>query len=766
MRVPAARPDPGRRAQARLVWFSFLAIVLLVKVIVLSQLAAHPLLQPAGELDSGYYATLARQVASGDLTAGHRVFFISPLYIYFLAAILVVSGGGLIAAQVVQIVLGTAAVGLVWLTARDWFGLRAAWVAGALAALTGQFTFNEVLVLQSALDPFLTALALFLLARAWRLASPAALVTAGIALGLLVLNRPNALLFAVAAIGITAIARLGTTGAADGVKGRGHAKDFAPGRVAGRPGLQRARRSGQIGITARGWAAASFFAAGLALALAPVAIRNLIVSGEWALVASHGGLNFLIGNGPGATGTYRTLPAITPSIAGQEQDARRVAEAAEGRSLSDSEVSAHFYRQAWSWIRDHPGTAVALFARKIAYVFNAADISLNYSYAYYSRDEQTLLRFLFVGPWLLLPLGLFGAIAARPWSDAFVGGDEARRSGARAGAAAWCGWLSFVPIYAVSVALFFVSGRYRLPLLVPLCVTATGGLDPVWRLWRSGRLASMALAASLLAALAVATNWSFGLDDGRAQERTEMILRLVDGRDDVRASALMAGTERLHPEPALLLFRVGQAYLARGDAARAVPLLERAIAIEPSRHEVSLRLGQALLDVGRANEAIPHLRTALAAGVQPDQAAFDLARALAATGARQDSLAALRQIRGGESLDASSQYAVGRLALQLGDARLAEWYLQRAMNGRPGDVPLREALALAQSQQGRRREALATLEGAARLDPQSASVRVNLAVLHAEEGRYDEARRWAEEALRIQPDYERARAFLDALPPR
>ena len=56
-----------------------------------------------------------------------------------------------------QVAFGTAAVALVFVTARLWFGRPAAWAAATLAALTGLFTFYEILVLQAALDPFLTA---------------------------------------------------------------------------------------------------------------------------------------------------------------------------------------------------------------------------------------------------------------------------------------------------------------------------------------------------------------------------------------------------------------------------------------------------------------------------------------------------------------------------------------------------------------------------------------------------------------------------------
>ena len=149
-------------------------------------------------------------------------------------------------------------------------------------------------------------------------------------------------------------------------------------------------------------------AAGLALALAPVTIRNAAVAGDWSPASSHGGLNFYIGNNAEADGTYHHVPGITPNIQGQQEDARRVAEAAVGRKLDDGEVSAYFYGLGWSWMRCIRPTPRCCSRASCRFVFNAGYISLNYSYPFYAYDARTLLALLFVGPWLLLPLGLVG----------------------------------------------------------------------------------------------------------------------------------------------------------------------------------------------------------------------------------------------------------------------------------------------------------------------------------------------------------------------
>jgi tetratricopeptide (TPR) repeat protein len=672
---------------------------LAARLVVLAQLHDHPLLRPEAGLDTGAYVGLARKVVAGDFWLGPDPYFVSPLYIYFLAAIFAASGGSLLAAQLVQVLLGTAAVALVYADARRWVSAGRAWVAGLLAAGTGVFVFHEVTLLQAALDPFLTALALHLLSRALHDHRPASSVAAGIAFGLLALNRPNAL-----ACGLAAAA----------------------------------------GLAWIGWRRGLAALAGIALALAPIAIRNRIVSGEAVLVSSHGGLNFYIGNNPEADGTYHAVAGITPSIEGQARDATRVASRSLGRPASASEASAWFFRRAREWILAHSGTALRLFVRKLALTVNNADLALNYSYTYYSRDEPGLLRWLSVGPGLLVPLGLVGLAWRARARDGFVV------------------WALFAPVYALSVAAFFVSTRYRLPLLVPLCVGSAETIAFAATWLRLRRWRPLAALTAALAALAVVANWRFGLDDGRQNERTEMILYLVDnGRLD-EARPLLSRAEAADREPALLLFRVARALQEHGQPREAVDLLERSARLEPGRAEARLALGEALLDSGRPADAIPHLQAARDAGVRPDLVGIDLARALAATGRRAEAAQALRRVPV-PTADPASALALGLLALELDEPAFAEAALRSAVGSAPQAAEPREALGVALLRQDRLADAAQQLEAAVRLDPASATAHLNLAVVYAQSGRFDDARRHAREALRLKPNYAQAQDLLAAL---
>jgi hypothetical protein len=620
--------------------FLLLLVTVALKAAVLAHFNAHPLLQPVGEMDSGVYARLAADVAHGDVLLrgrGPEPFFVSPLYIYFLVAVHLLSAGSLLAAKFVQIALGTAAVGLVWGMTRRLFDDRAALVAGILYALTGVVTFHEVLILQAALDPFLTALSLFLLAvgltsgsfsakvngaeaaapggaRGWRWVAAGGgrgrWLAAGAAFGLLALNRPNALLcVAVIAVAL-AVAPL---------------KKGQPAARSG-PGARRPSLPFEENSLRRAWIAVAFLAGTAAVVALPFA-RNLIVSGEPVLISSHGGLNFLVGNGPGANGVYRWLDGITPSVTGQIADAKRIAEAETGRPLRAREVSSFFARRAWTWIGSHPAAATRLFAKKLWYVFSNDEMSLNFSFSWYRR-ESLLLTFLGVGPWLLVPLGGAGLALALLGAGKLPGRDAAV-------------WASFVPAYALLVAAFFVATRYRLPLFVPLAVGAGGAVSLLFEAWRAHKKKPLVVAACVALPLMALTLWPTGIDDGSSEEETQWVLHLIGSGDTSEAATHLGALAKTHPSSGLLWFRAGQAWAAAGHLDDAIPALERSLSIDPGQAETQNvlsaaheRRGMERVVAGELAAAVPDLEEAARLDSKNATVRLNLAAILAEKGDR------------------------------------------------------------------------------------------------------------------------------------
>lgn len=571
-------------------------LVLAARATVVAALGRHPLLAPSDGLDTGAYVALARRVAAGDvlLRALPEPFFVSPLYAWFLGAVLAVTGGSLKAALALQALLGAVAAWLAGDAARRLFGDRAAVPAAALLGLTGVVAFHEATLLQAALDPFLCALSLALLVRALEgEARPRAFLFAGLALGLFALNRPNVLPWAAVAAALLLFAR--------GL----------------RPGLR----------------PAAAFLLGAALGVAPATIRNVVVSGEPVLVSSHGGLNLLIGNGPGANGVYRWLDGVTPDIGGQAADTRRLAEAEAGRKLTAREVSARFAEKAWRWIVANPGTAVRLLALKCWYVLSGDEAPLNFSYPWYRR-ETGILRLLAVGPGLLVPLGGAGLALL------LAGAGRLPRRDALA-------WASFVPAYVVLVAAFFVATRYRLPLYVPLATAGGAALVILLDALRGRAVRRLALAGAVALPLALAALWPTGLDDGSAEEETQWVLVLVGRGEEAEAARRAEALAARHPQPGVLWFRVGQAEAQAGRLDEAEASLRRSLAVDAGQPETLRVLGAVLARRGMERVAAGNLAGAAAdleEAARLDPADATLRLNLAAVLAQQGDLARARAL--------------------------------------------------------------------------------------------------------------------------
>jgi Flp pilus assembly protein TadD len=699
--------------------FGLLAVFVL-KAVVLSELKDHPLLAPEAGLDTTAYVQLAHQVLDGNVGLGPGLYYVSPFYIYFLAALLGVFHS-FTAIRVFQVGLGTLAVGLIFLMARQWFGERAGWLAAILAAFTGLFTFYEVLILQSSVDGFFTAAALFVVAAALQRQNRVApafernalpMVVAGLIWGIQTLNRPNVM---IAVLGIAVV----------------------------------------MLIVQRRITPAALLVTGLLVGMAPVAVRNVVVAGEWTLVSSHGGLNFYVGNNADATGFYRPVPGVRPAIVGQEVDTRRIATQALGHPATDAEASSYFFGLAWTWISAHPLDATRLFVKKFAFTFHAVHLALPQSYAFFAYDTPGILRFLWVGPWLLVPLGLVGA---------WVGIRGSTGSSGSSGSG-FVVWISFVPMYATAVALFFVADRYRLPLMVPLCVCAGGALDFTIEAIRRSTLRALVAPTAVFAVLFAAVNWPTPwINDGRWTEGLRTAERLVIGKQYAEAERQAAWLDAHNPpHPGAGQLGVAQQLMALNDYDRALPYLTRAHAADPNEPYASYALGQALLKLGRAADAVPHLRQGFDAGIELQNGGEDYARALVDTGDLSSAAAALRRIQPADSADAEAWLRLGRMGMEGRAPEVAEPFFRHAAAMQPADAATRQQYGLNLLVLNRFADAARELSESARLNPRDADTLSRLAYAEAKLGRATEARQHALDALAVDPNDPLARQLLSLL---
>jgi len=660
-------------------------LALAVRLTYMWQTAGGPLFH-VNQGDARWHDEWARRIASGTLTDG-RPFFRAPLYPFFLAGVYRIAGDGPWAARVVQHVLGAASCVLLFLLARRVFSMPVALIASLLTALYGPLMYFENELLMEPLAAFLMLAALLSLTRAADAPTGGRWLMAGLLLGLCCITRPNFLL-----VVLVVLAWLAFTG----------------------------RRALSWGSRASG---ALSLLAGTALPIVPVTLHNVLVGGDFVLIASQGGINFEIGNNPASDGKTAAAPAwlIRHPHHGYLDNvyaaSRLVAENDLGRPLKDSQVARYWLGRGLAFWREQPAAAATLLLKKLYFLFNGLEIESNRS-LYLDRQWSPLFAALVWVRGLAFPFGLVGPLAV---AGLLMGGGDRRLAGLlRVLAAA----------YALSVVIFFVNGRFRVPLAPLACLFAAHGAHRVALHLARRRWGMLSLRLPALAGLVLLcnTNW-FGVravDEARQSWVVGSALAEL-GRMDEAMHRFQEALRR-EPDNPVTLADLGSLLLRRakaGDAALAASRFGRAVQVAPDYVPAWLGLGMCHL----ADPASPDEDAA--------RRCFDTALRLA-----PDHPPALVYL--------------GEWHLRRNELAKATELLQRAVRSDPRYAAARVTLARAYEAAGRIAQAMRECEEAVRLSPNEAYPHYRLGSLLLDAGDVPAAMAHLREATRLNPNLARA----------
>ncbi len=606
---PAPTPRISGTRDARRLLPLVLAAGLAVRIAYLLLDRGDPFFEPV-LLDARYYHQWAQRILAGDLV-GSGVFYGLPLYPYFLALCLGLLGGSVVAVKVVQILLGLVTILFTYRIGERLADATTGLLAAALAALYGPLFFHEAMLVPEAIGVPLYAAGFYCCCLFLDAPSVRRGALAGVVLGLACLTKAGVMPFVLLFVAALAV----------------------------RPALAAARPSpGALAAMILSFAAV----------LAPVTLHNRVAGGDWVLLTSHAGLNFYIGNNPQAEGVFRAPEGTGIALEAQIADSRAIAEAAAGRPLKPSEVSAYWSGKARDFIRDHPVRFLALSARKLLLALDARELSDLQDYGSAGRFNP-LMRF----PWpsfaVLGPLVVAGLLL----------GPVPRHR--------WCVVL-WIATYLAGLATFFVNARYRLPMLGVWFVLAALGLralalDVRARAWRS---------LAIWGLVVVATSWvtrlalvpidpardyvnagnlrleardyprarslyqqALSLDAESAQANLGMGIVLDQlGRGD-EAGPFYVRSVASSPDP-VAYNNLGSWYQQRGDLERAEQSYLRAVELKPRFAQAHDNLGIVYARRGDTAKAIESFRTALRLQPKSCQAATNLGVALEQSGQRED----------------------------------------------------------------------------------------------------------------------------------
>ena len=168
--------------------------------------------------------------------------------------------------------------------------------------------------------------------------------------------------------------------------------------------------------------------------------------------------------------------------------------------------------------------------------------------------------------------------------------------------------LLFIAAYTLAVVLFFVTGRYRLPVIPPLLLFAGYALTRL-RLLRGRQLAG---GLALPTALVVGLNVGIPAMNMKGDSQEHVYLASAYAAEGLLANALRHYEQALEMEPTheIALDDAGAVLARRGDFRRATASWERLLHHYPDRTDVRFRLAAMSLDTGdyaRAERHFEHL---------------------------------------------------------------------------------------------------------------------------------------------------------------
>ncbi|MCB1053270.1 MAG: glycosyltransferase family 39 protein, partial [Acidobacteria bacterium] len=237
------------------------------------------------------------------------------------------------------------------------------------------------------------------------------------------------------------------------------------------------------------------FGLGAALVILPVTWRNYAVSGEWVLISSNSGINLYIGNNPEADGYSAVIPDLN-TLTGLEGwnsfDYDLIVQKLslhEGRNLTHTQVSQFFSKKAKEFIFQNPGAFVKLCFRRLGLMIGPAEPHNN-KMLELEREYHWILRYLPRFS-LVFALSLFG-VALWIYDTRRLKRSWLENRGM---------WLMFawIFLYGGSYLPFFVTGRFRMPLLPFLMLIAGFGVDRALVLFRENRAIFFKAALPLMA---------------------------------------------------------------------------------------------------------------------------------------------------------------------------------------------------------------------------------------------------------------------------
>jgi tetratricopeptide (TPR) repeat protein len=537
-------------------------------------------------VDMEYHDEWARAIAAGNFW-GDEAFFRAPLYPYFLALLYAISGGSITFARIVQAAIGGGSAAVCYFVGIELFrDRRIAFLGAALLATIWTALYFDVELLLVVLEIFFGLLAVLFLSKARR-GHTVHFALAGLFVGLYAITRPTILAFALFLWLIYLLTRS---------------------RLDKKTMVKRLILCYAI----------------IAAIILPVTLRNYVVADDFILISSQGGVNLYIGNNAESDGSSARLPGVDRWDGYYE--AKGIAETEVNRELKPSEVDKYYIKKTIGFVKNQPVNAAKLFLWKAYLYTNAIELGNNFD-GNFLRQRLDVLRYDPVSLYIILPFSFLGmGVLIRRFRDhspAYL----------------------FVIIYSGTVVLFFISDKFRMPVVPFLCLFAAAGFFWLWEKIKAKDWKRLAPTVAILAGLFVYCSIppkGYSRDFNFAQSGAALGMLYQElGRYEEAEKEMSAALER-DPYNSTALVFMGNLYLETDRIDEAAELYERVLLRDPDDIQALTNLGVYYTEKGDFDKAYEYFKLATDAYPKDAKTLYFLAKTLEADGRRDEAMEKLR----------------------------------------------------------------------------------------------------------------------------
>ncbi|MBU2626239.1 MAG: glycosyltransferase family 39 protein [candidate division Zixibacteria bacterium] len=707
-------------SESRLVWPAAVFIAaLVVRLIVLLEFLANDPSFYLPQLDSDWYHLWALRIAGGELLPT-TVFIGAPLYATVLGLFYAVSGGSLLFAKIISIIIASFSCVLLYKIAERIFGQSIARIAGIMLALYGTVLFYDTQILPPVLTVFLILCAIHLLLKFEERKQLIYLCLSGLAFGLSLITEP----MTAAAIPFILLWLLRYAKIRKGVS-------------------YRVTRGGLF----------------IVILLMPVILtsyHNYQVAKQVIPVSNDCGLKFYLGNNPVADGLARRMPEIPAENQMPWHDlvfvTDSIAKFETGEQLSPGEISSYWKSKAVSWISSDVGGFFALTAKK-SYYFLAGYESSDGTGIYDYRSYSMLLSALAFDFGMKIPFGLIMPLA-------IVGVIVTRKR-----------WKELLPLHAMiwpfaAIAIFFtVNASVRLPVVPFVIMLAAAAVHTIWSLSKARKLKTIAVPCLVGIVLLIILNLNlFSLGKTNPfQYHFSRAIGLESSADTEGAIAEYREALKYYPSDARCHTRLGHLFFSIGKIDEAETHFISALQSDPYSPSANSSLGKVYLRKGNPEIARIYINDAFVKGRELPEVLVTWAELMEGIGEADSAEMFYKQ-----ALDKSTSISfhanlLGNYYVKTDQIDSAYKYFGIAVRNNEDYVTARVNLANVKLALGDTTAAVNDYTSILETNPDLIQVCFNLAAVHFMQRRPHEARRYVERCLTINPTYQPALQLLQML---